>query len=362
MIENLEYSYLISDEALQSGLEEHNDCVKVEELEVLANRLCQMYVRLKKDQKKQPEVYLPGGEWNRHIENRNYIYDAWLNGDIDKTIEIFRNFWRNDLGVMVKQYTTYQKLLEDADIRSQFIDQMSYDYMVWENLFDINPEELAVPPVGNPWGYYINNVMIAPKALRYNVLANQVTEITRDIKDPVIAEIGAGYGGFAYYLLRDKKKVTYVNFDLPEVLMIASYYLKRTLPHRKIFLYNSVLDFDSNILEEYDVILMPNWMLPLLPANSVDLFLNTFSLSEMSFATITEYMKQIERCCRGYLLHNNMDRKGVINLGYERTPCSKYPIDKSKFKQIYKRYDLFQRLHFGRDGDYRELLYKRISL
>lgn len=201
-----EYSHLISDEALQRGLKEQNDCEKIEDLQVLANQLCRMYVSLKKDQQQQPEVYLPGGEWNRHIETRGYIYKAWLNGDVNKTVEILRNFWRNELGIMVKQYATYQKLLEDADIRAKFIDQMSYDYMIWENLFDINPEELAVPPVGNSWGYYIKNVMIAPKALRYSVLANQITEITRDINHPVITEIGAGYGGFAYYLLRGDKK------------------------------------------------------------------------------------------------------------------------------------------------------------
>jgi hypothetical protein len=102
-------------------------------------------------------------------------------------------------------------------------------------------------------------------------------------------------------------------------------------------------------------------MLPNLPDNSVDLFLNTFSLSEMPFEVIAEYIRNIERTCRGYFLYNNMDREGVLNRGHERVPCSKYPIPTEHFKQLYKRYDTFQRLHSGRDGDYREVLLQKIA-
>ena len=51
-----------------------------------------------------------------------------------------------------------------------------------------------------------------------------------------------------------------------------------------------------------------------------------------------------------------MDRKGVINRGFERIPASEYPIDKHKFVLLSKNYDLFH----GHFGDYKEFLYKII--
>ena len=356
----LEYASYISEEALLRGMAEQTDPASPEEVAPLVGTLCDMYAILKQEQAKQPEVYQPGGEWTVYIEARAEFYRAWLERDISGTTQILGNFWRSKLGI-VQQYATLGMLKKSREMRAIFIDHMAYDYMVWSNLFDAAPQELIIPPVSNPWGYYINDVMIAPKALRYHALATQIRQMASDFERPVVAEIGAGYGGTAYYLLRGNEPLVYVDFDLPEVLMLIAYYLKRTVPHRRILLYEPSVELDAAILAQYDVILMPNWMLPKLPANSVDVFLNTFSLSEMPLATVTQYIRQIERCCRWYFLHNNMDRKGVVHLGHERLPCSQYPISPKKFKILYKRYDLFQRLHYGRDGDYREVLYQRVN-
>jgi hypothetical protein len=56
-------------------------------------------------------------------------------------------------------------------------------------------------------------------------------------------------------------------------------------------------------------------------------------------------------------LHNNMDRRGVVNRGHERIPASEYPIDPTIWKRVYRRFDLFH----GHEGDYREFLYVKHS-
>jgi hypothetical protein len=66
------------------------------------------------------------------------------------------------------------------------------------------------------------------------------------------------------------------------------------------------------------------------------------------------YLDEIGRLTKGYFLHNNMDRKGVINRGFERIPSSSYPIDVEKFILLSKSFDPFH-AHFG---DYKEFLYK----
>jgi putative sugar O-methyltransferase len=354
-----EYDAFVSDEALLKGLADRHDDATTDEMAPLVEELCDFYSSLKSEQTRQDEIYLPGGEWQVHIDARSEYYQPWLDHDIAAATETLGNFWRGELGI-VQQYASYNTLKDCADARVRFSDQLAYDFMVWSNLFGADVQELAVPRVGNPWGYYIENVLVAPKALRYHVLATQINEITRDAGHPVISEIGAGYGGVAHYLLRGDAPLTYIDFDLPEILVLIAYYLRRTVPHRKVLLFDPSVELNAETLSAYDVILMPNWMLPKMPAESVDLFFNTFSLSEMPMRTLTEYIKQIERCCRGYFLHNNMDRADVVQSGYERIPSSKYPIDNQRFKLLYKRYDLFQRLHSGRDGDYREYLYQRV--
>lgn len=328
--------------------------------EAVCRRLCVFYAAMKQDQPYQPPLYLPEGEWRTYHEEKQAIYKAWLQCDMPVVLESLSNFWRNELGSIVKQYAPLQSLLINEDARRRFADAMAYDFMIWRNLFTEPTSALAIPNVGNPWGYEIEGTRIAPKAMRYHALATQIRQILSDISRPVVAEIGAGYCGMANYLLRDCPSCCYVDFDLPETLMLGAYYLLSTHPAKKILLYGEE-PFDKTSLNTYDVILMPNWNITKMPDMRVDLILNTFSLSEMPLNVIQEYMDQIERICSGYFLHNNMDREGVEQYGHPRTPCSRYQIDPTKFKLLYKRYDLFQRKHFGRDGDYRECLYERTN-
>ena len=99
--------------------------------------------------------------------------------------------------------------------------------------------------------------------------------------------------------------------------------------------------------------LLPNYLIEEFPSSSVDVFFNSFSLSEMPPETMQAYLGEIHRLSLHFFLHNNMDRLGVINRGFERTPASQFPIDSNKFTLIAKNYDLFHS-HFG---DYKEFLY-----
>jgi putative sugar O-methyltransferase len=356
-----EYLQYVDENALAEGLQPMPEAATPGDLQPLVERLCGLYRDLKGAQAQQAQIYRPGGEWADYLREREGAYRAWLSGDIRAATAGLQNFWRNELGDIVKQYATFQKLAESDQERRRFAGLMAHDFMIWKNLLGAPARELAVPAVGNPWGYRLEGVTIAPKALRYHVLADQIRGITAGCERPVIAEIGAGYGGTAHFLLRGTEPLCFIDFDLPEVLVLAAYYLQRTLPHRKVLLYEPGLEIGPGLIRDYDVILMPNWALPQLPQASVDLFLNTFSLSEMPYEVIAEYLRHVERACRGYFLHNNMDRPGVFNRGHERVPCSQYPISPAKFKVLYKRYDLFQQLHAGRDGDYREVLLQRIG-
>lgn len=318
------------------------------------------YREMKARQPGVAEIYQPAGEWREHVTKRMPHYDAFEDGQVGRLADLLGNFWRNGLGVLVKQYMGYPQLAGDSGARKSYAAAMAHDLMIWKNLYGADVSELAIPDVGNPWGYLWEGTLIGSKVLRYHDLKTRIVGMTEDVSCPLVAEIGAGYGGLAYFLMRGSETRKYIDFDLPETLAVAAYHLIKALPHRRVYLHaGGEPDWDS-ILGAHDVILMPNWCIDTIPAASVDVFLNTFSLSEMGRPVVENYLTKIARACRGYFLHNNMDRAGVVNEGHERLPASQYPFPDGAFKLLGKHYDLFQRKHSGRDGDYREFLYQRI--
>lgn len=361
-MKNTEYQPYYDINALEKGLLSSSLATgnNVDDQKLL-KRIKRFYISNKKSQQNQPEIYQPAGEWREHVNHRMPHYQAFYDETTDRLNELLGNFWRNELGLLVKQYASYEQLKTDVSRREVYSELMAHDLMIWHNLFYADVSELQIPDVGNPWGYLWNGTLIGSKVLRYHTLMTQINGLVSDIDRPIIGEIGAGYCGMAYYLMRGYEKRVYIDFDLPETLAVGAYYLSKTLPHRKIYMHDEgPVDWQA-IFSKYDVIMMPNWAIDSLPKASVDVFLNTFSLSEMTQPVIEHYLKKISSACKHYLLHNNMDRGGVVNAGFERTPASKYPFPAKSFKLIYKRYDLFQQKHLGRDGDYREFLYQKLA-
>jgi putative sugar O-methyltransferase len=324
--------------------------------EELYQRLHNSFKLMKAEQSSQQSVYIPQGEWNDYNQEKAFFYNPLLEGEKEVSVEILQNFWRNQLGLIVKEYATFDKLSTgDQDEIEKFTKSIYRNYIIWKDLYNDSIDKVALnSTVGNPWGCIIEDHLVAPKAFRYYHNAQQIFQLL-DIKNGnIVAEIGAGYGALATFLHRlSKKKITYLDFDLPETLILAAYYLLSNFPDKKIFLYGDE-DLQESKLNEYDIILLPNYYIDKLPAKSIDVFFNSFSLSEMSKSANEHYINQISRLTKGYFLHNNMDRAGVVNRGSERIPASTYPINENQFKLLMKSYDVFH----AHNGDYKEFLYQ----
>jgi hypothetical protein len=341
---------------LTEGLAERPDSIPLEFQLDLASRISRSYRLMKETQKNASDPYQPKGEWAAYVAERQEFYNLLTLGEPEPIVGKLRNFWRNELGPIVKEYAKFEDLQSSrSDCIRRFEHGVANNFAIWKEIVSLPAQELAIPWIGNPWGYIIDGQLVAPKATRFHHHAQQIRNLLSDVGHPIAAEIGAGYGGLAYYLLRDEPRLSYVDFDLPETLVLAAYYLICCFPDRKIFLYGDSQFTEFDQLAEYSAVLLPNYMLPSFPDNSVDLFLNTFSLSEMPWETVEEYLGQIERTTRHYFLHNNMDRTGVMNRGFERIPASAYPLNGSVFKLVYKHFDIFH----GHFGDYREFLFQR---
>lgn len=323
--------------------------------ESVVKRLAFFFEKMLVDQKSVADVWKPAGEWKNYNEEKNFLYTRLLSHDYENAGAILKNFWRNKLGLIVKEYARFETLEQGKPEEvNPFLRSILRNYIIWKDIYHFPAERLKLTvEVGNPWGCLIDGVLVTPKATRFHNNAMQLKNLLKACNGNVIAEIGAGYGGLCHYLLKEIPGIRYIDFDLPETLVLAAYYLIFTFPEKKIFLY-SEQELNEKNLSENDVILLPNYAIKAVRSKSVDVFFNSFSLSEMTLEANKEYLANIYRLTKAFFQHNNMDRKGVVNRGFERIPASEYPINDNQFILINKNYDLFHS-HFG---DYKEFLYQ----
>jgi putative sugar O-methyltransferase len=323
--------------------------------EEITASLARWYRAVKARQRDAGSLWQPAGEWQDYHLERRAFYALLERDEVRAAAAWLASFWRNPLGLIVKEYARFEDLAQGKPGAAEaFTRAQGRNYLIWKDLFDQPDEALRVDPtVGNPWGCLINGTFVAPKAIRYRTNAAQIDAATSDLDRRVVAEIGGGYGGLAAFLLAQVGRLTYVNFDLPETLVLCAYYLLATQPRRRIVLLDGG-PFEPSLLGAADAILAPHFTIERFPAKSVSLFFNSFSLSEMPPPVNAAYLDQIARLTTHWFFHDNMDRAGVVNRGFERIPASRFPADPRRFVLLAKHYDLFH----GHGGDYKEFLYK----
>jgi hypothetical protein len=169
----------------------------------------------------------------------------------------------------------------------------------------------------------VGNQIVHPNTLMNDYRAEHVLGLLSGVDRPIVLDLGGGFGGFAHQLMTQRSDVVYVGFDLPENLLVASYFLLASHPGKRALLYSSNdQPLVRDTLNQYDVIMMPNFMMPRVADRAIDAFVNFMSLSEMAYETISEYLAQVDRICRGFFYHENVLDNGDYNDFY---PESSFP-------------------------------------
>ena len=326
----------------------------------IINRIIFSYHAAKEKQQTASLAYQPGGAWKKDIKDmRSEYLNALESRDIQGLSELLRNFFRNSGISGLWKYGYYKDILNAGNGKKKwFINNILSDYKTLIDYVDhFDVASLEIPQIGNPWGYKVKGTLVLPTSCNHYYYATHVKNLIEDIETPVVCEIGGGFGGFAYYLLSTDKSIKYINLDLPEVLIIAQYYLMKAYPDKKTLLYgeNGTINISEKIINSYDIILMPNFVLPNLPDRTIDLSINTKSLSEMNYYTVEEYINQIARITKTYFYHDNSDRDILNTNGHIEVKSSNFPLPHNIFKRIYKGNSLWG----GGGGRYREHLYQR---
>jgi hypothetical protein len=156
--------------------------------------------------------------------------------------------------------------------------------------------DLAIPPIGNPYGVCLEGTLVSARAEFHHRCAERVAGLLESNLSMVV-EIGGGFGAMAYYLLRGQPKIKYVDFDLPESTALATYYLVKAFPHKKFLLFGET-PVTGEAVAEADVALLPLFALERLRTASVDVTFSSHAMSDIESAELASYLETIQRVTR----------------------------------------------------------------
>lgn len=164
--------------------------------------------------------------------------------------------------------------------------------------------DLSGSSIGNPFGIVLEGVLIRNGAEHQHYCAHRIRNVLHN-GFAVVAEIGGGYGGMAFYLLRDRPTTGYLNFDLPESLALAAYYLIKSFPEKR-FLLCGETSTKRLAIEDYDVVLLPLTHLSAMPGNCADLIFSSHAMSDVNPSALPLYLANVNQLSKRYFLYEGM--------------------------------------------------------
>ncbi len=274
----------------------------------ILERICEAYIRTVQKQRSDSGCFEASRRWQEvRYRSLGPVLQALFTRNISALGRMYRNFYRDACstgilgapGGLSKAYFSGRILdLHRHFYLSHVLCRLDY----WKSLTGgrYTTSDLDGPGVGNPFGVIIDGTHISVGSEYSHYCCHRVRE-QLDRENATVAEIGGGFGGMAYYLLRDRAHTRYVGFDLPENIALASYYLMRAWPDLKFLCYGEKTVTRESIAEA-DVVMLPRFALAAVPAESVDLTFTSHGMSELSTDELPHYVREISRITNRQLL------------------------------------------------------------
>ncbi len=284
----------------------------------LLERICTAYIRATEQQSVIKSAYGATSWWQSNKPNLLSVQRALAERDTDTLRTMYRNFFRDPcsaglVGVPYGLGRNYNGEGGKDLYRRFFLSDALHRIDYWKKQTGgrFGLRDLFGPGIGSPFGVLIDGTLIGTGAAYQHYCAQRIYEIlsaesetfeSTTIENATIVEIGGGFGSMAYYLLRDRPKFTYINFDVPETLALAAYYLLKSFPYFRLLLYGEE-ELNQESTARFNVILMPAHELSKVPINSADLTFSAHAMSSLSDDAMVEYMKQVDRMTRQFFLY-----------------------------------------------------------
>jgi hypothetical protein len=275
----------------------------------LLERICISYIKATEQQQSASAAYR-ATEWWAQIRQRSLspVIRALQTRDIDTLRKMYRNFFRDPcstglIGVPYGMSSAYFGKRIRGVHRSVYLSLALHrlDYWMTQTSGSFALHDLAGPEIGNPFGLLLQGTLLRTDAEYAHYCAYRLGSLL-DSQKSIVAEIGGGFGGMAYYLLRDHADLTYLNFDVPESIALCSYYLLKAFPQLTVLLYGEG-ELTKKTIDRADIVLMPLPELSSMPPESVDVTFSSHAMSDVSSDSMIEYVQNIEHVTRTSFLH-----------------------------------------------------------
>ena len=274
----------------------------------LLERICIAFAKAREHASGQPETYAATLWWQR-VRSRSLspVQTALTNFDLPALERMYQGFYRDPCAQgLVDWPRSWNRAgtrgqIEEAELRVLH-NETRYRLGCWRahtgGRYPMSA--LESPDIGKPFGVWIDGTFVVTRAEYHHACACRTAELTSANGRAV--ELGGGYGGMAYHLIRATTAIQYINFDVPETLALAAYYLANAFPDRKLVLCGE----EGETLEDIPgsaIVLLPPWRMPWLSDKSVDVSFSSHLLCDLHPAAQVRYLTEIARFTRGFLVH-----------------------------------------------------------
>jgi putative sugar O-methyltransferase len=324
--------------------------------EALCRRIFKSFKKMKNDQKKN-SFNKPSKQWQTHLKNDfKELDESFKFDDFQKFQKFLNNFGNHGKYLGIENQIYLKKFNKNIFLKKYLVHRVfkkQYDLWNFHNSLKKSSSNLKTPRFGNQIGANIDNNFVTLASFSNEVISSNLNELLKSDTKPCIAELGAGYGQLAFHLLKKKKNFCYIDFDIPEVLCLAAYYLIKSFPKKKSVLYGEKKFTKKNIFNS-QLIFLPYYEIQKLTKNSIDLFINICSLGEMEKPSVKQYCKFINKSSNFFFHMNHDVYRNKFSKNKSGFLSNEYPIGKnftltSKYLDIFHFVYLDGNIHFEHD-------------
>ena len=334
---------------------------KVDVDHAILSRIIKSYKYAKTLQKNAANEYQVSYMWLPIYEGyMQAVMAALETEDHSRLAGIYGNFFREPCSVGLHgmpvdmQSTYFSGNITDAD-KGLYIADLMHRLNIWIKSIgkSCSIDSLESPEIGNPYGCFIDGRFLRAGVDYQHYYSTIIGRLTQSKSHRSVLELGGGFGGLAYFLMRDNANLTYIDADLPENMALTAFYLLSAFPSKRIALFGEI-DLRTADLADYDAILLPNFAIQALGNDSVDLAFNSYSLAEMSSEAINNFAGQFSRIATKFIYHINHTVVSTLN-------ADDFNFDLNKFELISRAPALWN-LARNKDMDEYEYIYKTKNL
>ena len=221
----------------------------------------------------------PSGYWADELENIEYMVDA-----TPLIVQKLRHHAFHITNVRPYDYR------DKGDGRREHFEARLRALRALDGAALLVPES---PALGG-FGYQVDGRLFNVDTLKYyEVLLGMerggVLSAVRALDRPLVCEIGAGWGGFAYQFKTLFPRTTYVIVDFPELFLFSATYLGALFPEARLVFAGTAETATIEGWRDADFVFVPHLLFRLVSTLPLDLTVNMVSFQEMTDAQVRGY-------------------------------------------------------------------------